>query len=761
MQNIDQTSIAPITVRHMPLLARRLELTRLKLASCMMGPKTSIPGVSILHKALAVVFTQAFGAEALKSGQPIDFKGGSSLSTALNKTSQVFMAVARVIEELNLGQRIKLTRSLTDESAIAAMLMQNAGLSGSDAPTPAAIIDLIHTAAAPAMYDSQPVMVRLLNRWLSLSTDHLMTVDDGLRFKDPDAALNAAILVRLYELWLDTFERPEQIAALDSTNADAFVAGLTAQLRSTAATLACIGLAAADALLKHALVVAEHTWLRATVTGRVKEDYERTLAYVKAHEPDTSGWGDWPEMCDPGLWDSSVISVSAFDDDRVPSRMVTLPPAISSYLFYSEQLTPVPLLENLAVSFKDQLWSWVSTCEMTSLVVKQALRQHTGTLALRAGARVMVDIPSIDAVRQLHCYSDGPGYPAVTKFDLFNPGPRSTAMLYEWEGAVIEDGTKIVFDRFAYYTLARVTSAIAGNLAYQPVLVGEKPAGGHGPYFPPLVPVFDPWDTVNVPSLGMSKTQLLQHWGVAKRDLERLIATLPVAPTSFARSPIVRGIAEALRFVGVVARASTTEDAGARTEVVRPFTEHYYHMTAEGYSSKLSDASLRAEAASIFGLSSNGDAEVSTSTGQIGAPIVLGALSDKSLLVFVPFKSLPRSADVTLMSTNLAQIDHFRVADSDAIVRWRVPVSFKQTGIVPIRGWQPASTLPGDIVAIPLSDAVVDRAYIEISSYDDTRPQYACRPNSILSVLKNETVNIVAAPQLTSVCSADGPIMDV
>jgi len=233
------------------------------------------------------------------------------------------------------------------------------------------------------------------------------------------------------------------------------------------------------------------------------------------------------------------------------------------------------------------------------------------------------------------------------------------------------------------------------------------------------------------PYQPMTLEGLARLWSVDVAELTRTVSSVPRER----QSPLLRSLAESLRFIGLVRIASVSGDS---LRVIEPFVGHYYHMSPGMWE------------------------RVSVGGPVLGEPIEIGRSTVGTVtqvVQIIPFKSIPRTADLRRMASSLSELIPWRTRPEESIIRWvsEDPAAIDAPTPLVVKGWRTPPVAFSDLFLYPLVGGQGEA--IELQGYDSFAPMLAFRPNGILSMLGDDVGVTSWQPAVVSgVIEAEGII---
>jgi hypothetical protein len=527
-------------------------------------------------------------------------------------------------------------------------------------------------------------MMRLANMEIPIDAPDLITTDTDMAIEQ---MMTMAITIRLYEMMIAILDNPgKPVGAPTLPKPEAGVQMRAASARRVAAKLAYIECAAINSLRQHVTRFVELPWVLQKASGRIADSIRRaTLEYAR-REIDVPPPPPWSEMMSNELFDRRVTGSwpsNPPDPTWSLSVMYTYPidPLVDDYT------TKVELTSEYVSRLAVVLWE----------MVERATTSASNYILVAAEEKVVPNLSPIDLSDSMfHGHMATVGRTS-DKLPLIS-GKIPSALWHEdtnnWR--LLSSG----MDPWRFYTYADAIHRIAMDARVKDVPVVITGAGNAMDLnsLPTIMPHFEIFDAPSAP-MPKDLNMLALLWGLAVRDVEHYIENLHGGPSSIG----LRLLAEALRFVGVVAVRKKESSAKSVGIVVYPFERTWYHTQAWKKFTDLTN------------------------------PIVLcqrhvndNGTSMEAEFVLYPFTHIPTSARPDGIIGSLELVPWDRQVANRPIVRYNVPED-RVAKSVPISGWHTMEQSVADIVLIrTMPDGDVFKPVMVDSAKTDSPQRARC-----------------------------------
>lgn len=687
-----------------PFLRRRLDHTINFTCFNLMRGKDKLPYMNPLLRAISSVMVQVLSPSDLaKEGNDIAqvaWKKGAP-SSQIRTVVQTYTAIARALDALALQQRMKMVQALMERDAMVNIMLKGAGLEGlPNGVTAEGIVDMCLNNRGAGPYDSEIHVVRLTNKMIGLGARAAEALPSAMADEETRISMLSEICtyIRLLELVNRQINDGDRNVPESTTmTPDDMITTTVKNLRTAAASLASVLLAARVTMMQHLMTVLSNPWFSGALTGHTSQQYHQALEEVQRRQYPLSGWTDWRELNEAGILDLDMSGLHW----AIPERTDTLNPAtVSDYVLYTDITTDVRISEVDPMRLLENVWLALTAADKDARLLHDAQSAGIGIDTI-SGVTVDLSNPTEQALDELSTISQSSGWPSVSRWDPINPCMPTDKIL-----------ASSGLSRWEYYTTAKISGFSRLQLDAFPVKVKcSTPARGI-PMYRCLEPVFKPWDQL-MPYLPPSLDSLAKIWEVDSGELSRSLSLM----LGQARPAFMRAIAEALRFVGIV-----IQKTGDSELPIIPMVGHYYHAMPVTLLRNME--TLR----------------------PFHSDIVLAKAIEKKAdqpgvhmeLILRPFNRLPMTADIGTIGRHLAELPPRTTRPTASIIRWiqddRMAPAYTQK--LTVVGWRVAEADLADLIFMQLQKQHEGaEAYYSLYGHDDYAPVIGRQGNSVVSLL--------------------------
>jgi len=513
-----------------------------------------------------------------------------------------------------------------------------------------------------------------------------------------DQLMLLCVHARLCELTTSELLKP---AVTGASATGATLESRAADLRRVAGKLTACVLAGVRDVRDGIVEWLSSPWLDAAIIGHDAEELGRLLSTVTAHDMPRIGFTEWPKP-----------STSTVDIDILGEWHHRLPHGADVTIDVSADELGNPLIRELAgpvrletadiVGWMNAAWAVQNALERAWVV----LEDTTGTMIGDVKSLGITPTAADPTLGRTELIS-----PTVSEAEALPIHDGHYSRVAYWHGATRTLGL-IGLNAWRVHTLRATRNEIISRTQNAIPLTIRGPAPVAVVTYPQVLPLFAPWDAMAEQRISKDFESLARSWRMTTESLGRSLREQSLAITT----PLVgaaagarvldsgaigpRALAEALRFVGVL--AITHVQANKRTVLAKimPFSGHWYH--------------------------SFGDFDaVTRSPMTLTTYDVNGAAYE---LALYPFSHVPQSCSVHNMREAIESVDQQMQSNERPVKRWRSAAPMAASPIV-IEAWTLSDTNVWDIVLVQAAQA--EAAQLTLQSLKGHMPDYTAPINAI------------------------------